>query len=222
LKLTLAKNEYPDQIINKEMDKFIKNRTIREQQTHASEQPIAQQQTIEKQKRYIVLPYSNHKVDAYAERLTKLVNETFNQVELKVAFKAPNEIGKLFPFKDNIKEKHAQSLVVYRLTCETCKQTYIGKTERILAHRIKEHLNPKKDSAIQTHLQENPTHVFDPENIEILDKATSNFKIRLKEELHIITHKPELNSQHAAAYKRKHNKDMFKSNIKTLIISQSS
>jgi hypothetical protein len=90
------------------MDKFIKNRTIREQQTHASEQPIAQQQTVEKQKRYIVLPYSNHKVDAYAERLTKLVNETFNQVELKVAFKAPNEIGKLFPFKDNIKEKHAQ------------------------------------------------------------------------------------------------------------------
>jgi hypothetical protein len=64
--------------------------------------------------------------------------------------------------------------------------------------------------------------VFDPDNIEILDKATSNFKIRLKEELHIITHKPELNSQHAAAYKRKHNKDMFKSNIKTLIISQSS
>ena len=67
-------------------------------------------------------------------------------------------------------------IVVYRLTCET--QTYIGKTERILAHRIKEHLNLKKDSAIQTHLQENPTHVFDPENIEILDKATSNFKIR--------------------------------------------
>ncbi len=50
---------------------------------------------------------------------------------------------------------------------------------------LKELLNPKKDSAIQTHLQENPTHVLDPENIEILDKATSNFKIRLKEELHI-------------------------------------
>jgi hypothetical protein len=64
--------------------------------------------------------------------------------------------------------------------------------------------------------------MFDPDNIKILDRATSNFKIRLKEELHIITHKPELNSQDAVAYKRKHNKDMFKSNIKTLIISQSS
>ena len=191
-----------------------------QQDLEVNEQQIEQQQPAEKQKRYLVLPYSNHKVDAYAEKLTKLVNETFPQVDFKIAFKAPNEIGKLFSFKDNFKEKHAQSLVVYRLTCETCKQTYIGKTERILAHRIKEHLNPKKDSAIQTHLQENPTDVFAPENIEILDKATSNFKIRLKEEFHIITHKPELNSQHAAAYKRKHNKDM--SNIKTLIISQSS
>ena len=60
---------------------------------------------------------------------------------------------------------------------------------------IKEHLNPKKDSAIQTHLQENPTHVFDPENIEILDKATSNFKIRLKEELHIIIANMQLHTK---------------------------
>ena len=65
LKLTLAKNEYPDHIINKEMDKFIKNRTIREQQTQASEQLIEQQQLVKKQKRFIVLPYINHKVDAY-------------------------------------------------------------------------------------------------------------------------------------------------------------
>ena len=65
---------------------------------------------------------------------------------------------------------------------------------------------------------EHQSHVVDPDNIEIRDKATCNFKIRLKEELHIITHKPELNSQHAAAYKRKHNKDIFK----TIIISQNS
>ena len=128
----------------------------------------------------------------------------------------------MVPFKDNIKEKHSQSHVVYKFTCETCKQSYIGKTKRILLLRVKEHLNPKKESAIQTHLKEHPTHVFKAENIEILDKATSDFKLRLKEELHIVTHKPEINVQHAAAYKIKHNKDMFKSNMKTLIISQSS
>lgn len=223
LKLTLAKNEYPDKIINKEIEKFIQNRKMKEQQDlEVNEQQIEQQQPAEKQKRYLVLPYSNHKVDAYAEKLTKLVNETFPQVDFKIAFKAPNEIGKMFPFKDNIKEKHSQSHVVYKFTCETCKQSYIGKTKRILLLRVKEHLNPKKESAIQTHLKEHPTHVFKAENIEILDKATSDFKLRLKEELHIVTHKPEINVQHAAAYKIKHNKDMFKSSMKTLIISQSS
>jgi len=34
---------------------------------------------------------------------------------MKVAFKAPNEIGKKFPFKDNIKEIQEQSLVVYKI-----------------------------------------------------------------------------------------------------------
>jgi hypothetical protein len=92
----------------------------------------------------------------------------------------------------------------------------------VIRNKIGQDLNPKKESAIQTHLKEHPTHVFKAENIEILDKATSDFKLRLKEELHIVTHKPEINVQHAAAYKIKHNKDMFKSSMKTLIISQSS
>jgi hypothetical protein len=43
----------------------------------ASEQPIEQQQPIEKQRRYKVLPNSNHKVDAFVERSTKLVSEKF-------------------------------------------------------------------------------------------------------------------------------------------------
>ena len=52
-------------------------------------------------------------------------------------FKAPNEIGKKFPFKDNIKEIQEKSLVVYKIKCQTCNEIYNGKTERILAHRIK-------------------------------------------------------------------------------------
>jgi hypothetical protein len=127
-------------------------------------------------------------VDAFADRLTKLVNETFD-VELRVAFKAPNEIGKLFPFKDNIKETHAHSMVVYKITCDTCNQAYIGKTKRILIHRIKEHDNEAKESAIQTHRKEFPTHTINPYNIEIIDRADTNYKVELKEALHINTKK---------------------------------
>jgi len=113
-------------------------------------------------------------------------------------------------------------MVVYKITCDTCKQTYIGKSKRILIHRIKEHDNESKDSAIQTHRKEFPTHHIDPYNIEIIDRADSNYKIELKEALHINTQKPELNTQHAAAYKRKNNKDPFKKNLRTLIIAQHS
>ena len=139
---------------------------------------------------------------------------------MKVAFKAPNEIGKMFPFKDNIKENHLQSLVVYKIRCETCGQEYIGKTERILNHRINEHNNAKKDSAIQTHLLEHPTHTINASNNEIIDKADNNFKLMLKEMLHISALKPQLNTQYAAAYKKTNNKELFSYQLKTKIISR--
>ena len=126
----------------------------------------------------------------------------------------------MFPFKDNIKENHLKSLVVYKIKCETCNQCYIGKTERILTHRIKEHNNSKKESAIQTHKRLNPTHQIDASNIEIIDRADTNFKLMLKEMLHINKQKPELNTQHAAAYKKANNKDMFISQLNTIIIAR--
>ena len=61
---------------------------------------------------------------------------------------------------------------------------------------------------IQTHRKEFPTHDIDPYNIEIIDRADTNYKVELKEALHINTKKPELNTQHAAAYKRKNKKDL--------------
>ena len=236
LKTILAKNEYPESIINKEISKFVERKLRDEQQPpdelqHQSQpqqqhqsQPQQQPQTqkqpeqTSKQRRFIVLPYSNYKVEEFAERLTKLVNNTFPQVDLKVAFKAPNEIGKLFPFKDNIKEPHLQSLVVYRIKCATCGDEYIGKTERILTHRIKEHNNAKKDSAIQMHKRENPSHQIDATDIEILDKADNNFKLMLKEMLHINKLKPVLNTQHAAKYKK--DKTLFNSQLNTIIIAR--
>ncbi len=83
--------------------------------------------------------------------------------------------------------------------------------KRILIHWIKEHDNEAKDSAIQTHRKEFPTHTINPYNIEIIVQADTNYKVELKEALHINTKKTELNIQHAAAYKRKNKKDLFKS-----------
>ncbi len=109
---------------------YLSNNTLEREQIKQLLQP-------EKQKKFIVLPYCNYKAENFATRLTKLVNDNFEQIDFKVGFKAPNEIGKKFPFKDKIKESKEQYLVVYKIKCRTCNEIYIGKTERILARRQK-------------------------------------------------------------------------------------
>ena len=110
------------------------------------------------------------------------------------AFKSPRTIGDLFPYKDQTKNKTDQSLVVYKINCITCGAEYIGKTERILKYRLKEHQNDKK-SACHDHITKNPTHQIDYVNVEIIDRANSDFKLRMKELLCILARKPELNKQ---------------------------
>jgi hypothetical protein len=123
LKHTLIKNEYPEVVINKEIEKFINNRmninntsttdtsnnnTLNLSNTESTNsylsdntlerEQIQQLMQPEKQKKFIVLPYCNYKAENFATRLTKLVNDNFEQIDFKVAFKAPNEIWKEVSF----------------------------------------------------------------------------------------------------------------------------
>ena len=111
-----------------------------------------------------------------------------------------------------------QAGVIYKIECKTCKQFYIGKSKRILQHRINEHNHPDKDSAIQSHKSETG-HEIDASDIVILDRANCEYKLLLKEPMNINKLKPELNVQHAAAYKRINNKEMFKQQLNTIIIA---
>jgi len=81
-------------------------------------------------------------------------------------------------------------------------------------------MTPNQKTAISTHKMEYPDHVIDANNIEIIDRADTNFKLMLKEMLHINKQKPSLNTQHATAYKNKTGKDMFKSQLNTIIIAR--
>jgi hypothetical protein len=176
------KNEYPENIINQTIDKYISRITL-------PNQPKPQKET----KRFIVLPFVNKKAEDFTVSFKSLVEESYSQVDFNVAFKSPKTIGSLFPFKDQIKEKTSQSLVVYKINCKTCNDDYI---ERILVHSLKEHQNKKQTtskSACYEHIEENPTHEFNYENIQGIDRASRSFKLRMKELLHILKEQPELN-----------------------------
>ena len=102
-------------------------------------------------------------------------------------------IGDLFPFKDNIKRNEDKSLVVYQLTCKDCGATYIGKTSRRLTRRLKEH-ETTSTSACHEHCK-TLNHTIDYENVEVIDTASNDLKLKIKELLHILKRKPELNKQ---------------------------
>ena len=101
LKIILATNDYPDEIINGTIDKYIARITLPKQ--------LKPQKEL---KRFIVLPFVNRKAEDFAVRLKALVEDNYTKVDFNVAFKAPKTIGNMFPFKDRIRDIASQSLVV--------------------------------------------------------------------------------------------------------------
>ena len=90
-----------------------------------------------------------------------------------------------------------QSLVIYQIKCKTCEATYIGKTERHLRARLREHNNANKPGAIQMHLKEHPSHEIDPFDAEIIGRASDDTKLQIKEWIYIKNRDPSLNKQFA-------------------------
>ncbi|XP_067654520.1 uncharacterized protein [Haliotis asinina] len=87
--------------------------------------------------------------------------------------------------------------VVYHIECD-CGTTYVGETSRPLIHRLKEHQTSvsKQDSksAIADHTRDHPNHSINLNNIKILEKHQSHYKIRkLLEALHIMKTEPAIN-----------------------------
>jgi hypothetical protein len=83
------KNEYPKNIINQTIDKYISRINL-------PDQPKPQKET----KWFIVFPFINKKAEDFAVRLKSLVEESYPHVDFNVAFKSQKTIGSLFPFKD--------------------------------------------------------------------------------------------------------------------------
>jgi hypothetical protein len=136
LKVILGRNDYPPDIVDTTISLFLEQRS-------RQQNPTKVKATIKLSK----LPYVSRKCEDFALRPKALVNEHFLKVKLNVAFQAPMTIGKMFPFKDKIKNVMEQSMVVCSFSCK-CGAEYIGKTERILHYRVKEHANLDSAAAI--------------------------------------------------------------------------
>jgi len=130
IKQILIKNDYPPNIIQLEVDKFLKRKRKPDPPEPPNNNGSKEKEKSKTSKLFFSLPYVSKKAESFAIRLKSSVEKVYPHLDFKVAFKTPVDIGKLFPFKDKIKEKEMQSLVIYKIRCETCDATYIGKTKR--------------------------------------------------------------------------------------------
>ncbi len=76
--------------------------------------------------------------------------------------------------------------VVYEITCEDCKEKYVGETARTLGTRLKEHTTTKGQatSAIAEHMKDSGHRIK-------MDK--DNYRRKIKEAIQIYKRQPALN-----------------------------
>ena len=107
-------------------------------------------------------------------------------------FKSSNK----FSYKDPL-PFHLQSFIVYKFVCANCKVCYVGETTRHFITRINEHLQKDAKSNIFKHLRESRVcnSVCNKDCFSVIDQATTEYQLKMKEAMHIKWIRPKLNKQ---------------------------
>jgi len=186
LRLIFLNNNYPAKIIDKEFERFLKFKSSLVNGNNIVEKEI--------KNKYISLPYVNDNSEVIGSKIKRLVKEYYPKINVRIAFKTPAQLGDHFPFKDKVEDPSKQANVVYHLKCLNCEEDYIGKTSRICSNRMREHEHSDPSSHVYQH-HHKIGHKIDFDNVKILDRASNDFKLQLKEMLLIRKLNPSLNRQ---------------------------
>ena len=150
---------------------------------------------VEKKKLFLSLPYLGVFSKNFKYELTHLISECYPQVQILCVFNS-YKLFKFFPFKDVI-DKLKRSNVIYRIDCKQCNVFYVGKTERRLSDRVKEHMGALHKhylrSAAADHCHSSG-HEMDWANICVIDSNCNRSSLLVKETLAIKQLKPPLNN----------------------------
>ena len=160
-------NGYPKHIVNNIIKRSLtKKKTI----TNENEKlPVV----------YINVDFTGDKGEHLLTQAIKKLRRCTNQ---KVIFKTCYSVTKL-SFFTNTKDRLnmlSKSSVVYQFKCPGCNSSYIGKTDRTMFVRTKEHAK-RNDSAIHNHITHCPgvDYLFGINNLLHNDVDSSDFKINL-------------------------------------------
>ena len=90
-----------------------------------------------------------------------------------------------------------RSCVVYKFICTGCNSIYIGETSRHLSTRVCEHLYADKNPHIFKHLKSSSScrDACGEGYFKVLGSASTHHSLKIKEALHIMWERPNLNKQ---------------------------
>ena len=132
-------------------------------------------------------------INSFRWKIQSIYKKNYH-IDIKVVFNT-TEVKHYFSLKC-LTPQALKAKVVYKFDCVVDSHTsYIGKTKRHLATRVKEHA--KKDSAIKTHLGQcdGCNENYGLNLFRIIDSGVSDFDCKVKEAIHIKAYQPNLNRQ---------------------------
>ena len=183
LKHTLQRNKFPPKLIDKEINKYLNK--IHE----------TCDDKIKKDTNYYKLPYIGDMSKFAQSKIKELSTMYCKTIDINLSFNTC-KVGSFLSTKSK-SPANLQSSVVYHYNCTSCGASYVGQTTRHCSERIKEHLTSDKKSHIYKHLNNNNNckQASNESSFKIIDKANSEYTLKIKEAIHIHWLKPTLNKQ---------------------------
>ena len=157
---------------------------------------------------YFKFMYFGVQSDRLKTELISLFDKYYPYIKPNIILVNNNRIKDIFRFKDRI-PKCCMSSVVYKFSCASCGASYLGSTQKSLYCRVQQHagksfrtglpLSKPVESSIREHCHNVCKINFSIDDFNVIDRESSEFKLRLLESVHIHKQKPELNNMMSAS-----------------------
>ena len=180
----LKRNCYPDHLLQKVKKIYLDAKSI---------QLEPNVETTERKVIYFKLPYLGQQSIALKSKIKKLCKKFCENTDVQLAFQA-FKLSNFFSKKDKLP---LRSHVVYKFNCSGCNSCYVGYTTRHFQTRVNEHFFTDKNSHVFKHLRENANCLRNAEvsDFSIVDRASTEYELKIKESMHIKWLEPSINKQ---------------------------
>lgn len=131
----------------------------------------------------IKIPFQGKKTEHFKKRISDIFKEKARPVITTTKLK------QVLPTPKSKIPACLTAHVVYQISCSSCHRSYVGKTDRYLDIRVKEHNRPPSSVALHRN------HCGGDTQVKVLSKESNQFKLSIKEAVHIKRLKPQLNSR---------------------------